>query len=281
MENIVRHLSESLFFQRLGSEELAALAQCGTRFVAPAGVEIIRRGEEGDALFLVLEGAVKVTIPEEPGQEFFIARLSKGSVFGELSLLDCEPRSATVTTEVETTLFMIRRPDFHRLLLCHQGLLAWLLAGLSRRVRESTLVRHQEEVSHRLAGARREVERQRAITNMVAGIADELNAPLGACLTAASMISQWLSACDAAAAGEAKPDWQSEVINAATLLIDNLTRCCSLVQSFSEIPALLRRGGDAVSGGEGLFADPGFDAAGDTVGQKGALGGAQMVNNID
>ena len=47
MENIVRHLSESLFFQRLGSEELAALAQCGTRFVAPAGVEI--RGHVSDA----------------------------------------------------------------------------------------------------------------------------------------------------------------------------------------------------------------------------------------
>ena len=239
MEDVVRHLSESLFFQQLGHEELVALAQCGSRFNAPADVEIIRRGDEGDALFLVLDGGVKVVIPEASGAEFVVARLGKGSIFGELSLLDREPRSATVTTVVASTLFMIRRNDFHRLLLQHQALLAWLLAGLSRRVRESTSARHQEEIGRRLAEAKREVDRHRAITSMVTGIAHELNTPLGVCVTAASMISEWLGQI---AGGPADPagDWYGDVVDATTLLIDNINRCSSLVRSFTEIAALQR-----------------------------------------
>lgn len=239
MEDVVRHLSESLFFQQLGHEELFALAQCGSRFTAPADLEIIRRGEEGDALYLVLDGGVKVTIPEASGAEFVVARLGKGSIFGELSLLDREPRSATVTTVVESTLYMIRRNDFHRLLLQHQALLAWLLAGLSRRVRESTIARHQEEIGRRLAEAQREVDRHRAITNMVTGIAHELNTPLGVCVTAASMISEWLALAEAAR-GDLNADWYGDVVDATSLLIDNINRCSSLVRSFTEIAALQR-----------------------------------------
>ncbi len=239
MEDVVRHLSESLFFQQLGHEELFALAQCGSRFTVAADAEIIRRGEEGDALYLVLEGGVKVTIPESQGVEFVVARLGKGSIFGELSLLDREPRSATVTTVVDSTLFMIRRADFHRLLLQHQGLLAWLLAGLSRRVRESTIARHQEEVERRLAEAKREVDRHRAITSMVTGIAHELNTPLGVCVTAASMISEWLGVVGSGK-GESAIEWYGDVVDATSLLIDNINRCSSLVRSFTEIAALQR-----------------------------------------
>ncbi len=243
MEDIIRHLSESLFFQKLGREELFALAQCGSRFTAPERTEIIRRGEEGDALYLVLEGAVKVTIPEggsaEREEEFVVARLGQGSIFGELSLLDSQPRSATVVTLAETTLFMIRRQDFHRLLLQHEALLAWLLAALSRRVRESTIARHQEDIERRLAEARREVERHRAITSMVTGVAHELNTPLGVCVTAASMISEWLSLAESGQVGT-DSEWYGDIVDATTLLIDNINRCSSLVRTFTEIAALQR-----------------------------------------
>ena len=238
MEDIVRHLSESLFFQQLGHDELCALAHCGSRFTAPAHVEVIRQGEEGDALYLVLDGGVKVTIPEAGG-EFVVARLGKGSIFGELALLDREPRSATVTTVVDSTLFMIRRNEFHRLLLQHQPLLAWLLAGLSRRVRESTVSRHREEVERRLAEAGREIERHRAIAGMVTGVAHELNTPLGVCVTAASMISEWLARVGAGQV-EAAADWYGDLVDATSLLIENINRCGSLVRSFSEIAALQR-----------------------------------------
>ena len=240
MEDIVRHLSESLFFQQLGHDELHALAQCGSRFAAPAGTAIIQQGEEGDALYLVLDGGVKVTISEGGDDEFLVARLGKGSIFGELSLLDREPRSATVTTVVESILFMIRRNDFHRLLLQHQGLLAWLLAGLSRRVRESTMVRHQEDLERRLVAAQREIDRHRAITNMVTGIAHELNAPLGACVTAASMVSQWLASAAGTEQAERDAGWYGDVVNATSRLIEGIDRCSGLVRSFTEIAALQR-----------------------------------------
>ena len=239
MEDVVRHLSESLFFQQLGHEELYALAQCGSRFAAPAETEIIRRGDEGDALYLVLDGGVRVTIPEASGAEFVVARLGRGSIFGELSLLVREPRSATVITVVDSTLFMIRRNDFHRLLLQHQALLAWLLAGLSRRVRESTSARHQDEIGRRLVEAQREIDRHRAITSMVTGIAHELNTPLGVCVTAASMISEWLGTISPALA-EGDAEWFGDVVDATSLLIDNINRCSSLVRSFTEIAALQR-----------------------------------------
>ena len=80
MEDILRHLSETLFFHQLGHDELCALADCGSRFNAPANVEIIRQGEEGDALYLVLDGGVKVTTSADGG-EFVVARLGKNFVF--------------------------------------------------------------------------------------------------------------------------------------------------------------------------------------------------------
>ena len=168
-----------------------------------------------------------------------VARLGKGIIFGERALLDREPRSATVTTVVDSTLFMIRRNEFHRLLLQHQPLLAWTLAGLSRRVRESTLSRHREESERRLAEAGREIARHRAITGMVTGVAHELNTPLGVCVTAASMIREWLAQVGAGKI-EAGADWYGDVVDATSLLIENINRCSSLVRSFSEIAALQR-----------------------------------------
>ena len=63
-------------------------------------------------LYIVIEGAVKIFIPSTDGREVLLAILRTGDVFGEMSLLDDEPRSASATTLDDTEIVSLRRNDF-------------------------------------------------------------------------------------------------------------------------------------------------------------------------
>ncbi len=61
------------------------------------GEVIFHVGDPGDALFIIVGGEVKISLPSEAGDEAILVRLARGDVFGELALLDGAPRSATAT----------------------------------------------------------------------------------------------------------------------------------------------------------------------------------------
>jgi hypothetical protein len=132
LEKLVLLKGVSLFAEVPG-EDLAALVQA-TEEISPTPEEpVIREGEPGDALYVVVRGTVRV---ERGGR--VLARLGAGECFGELSVIDQEPRSATVIPEADTRLLAIAQEDFYELLADHPEMAASVLRVMSRRLRAAS-----------------------------------------------------------------------------------------------------------------------------------------------
>ena len=105
---------------------------------------IFHQGDPGDSLHIVTAGAVKVVLPSAEGEEAIIATLRPGDFFGELSLLDGAPRSATVVALDSAETMALPRTAFLELLDGDPTLRDALLAGLAHELRR--LTSHVEEL---------------------------------------------------------------------------------------------------------------------------------------
>jgi CRP/FNR family transcriptional regulator, cyclic AMP receptor protein len=120
-------------FAGLGGISLEAIAGHAVEVEFAAARPIVRQGEVGTGFFLILSGAARVV---RDGEE--IARLGPGEFFGELSLLDQQPRVATVIADGPTACLAIASWDFERLLEEQPRLAIALLRGVARRLRDVT-----------------------------------------------------------------------------------------------------------------------------------------------
>lgn len=102
------HLTRVDIFAPLSDEEIEKLAQASTNRVFAPGEAIVRKGQEGNSMFVIARGAVKVQIPENDYQKT-INNLKANDFFGEMSLLTGQPRTATVIAEEETEVIQIRK----------------------------------------------------------------------------------------------------------------------------------------------------------------------------
>lgn len=103
----------------------------------PKGSVILFEDDPGDALFVVRAGAVKVVLVAEDGREVILGLLGVGEHFGELSLIDDQPRSAHVIATEESALLVLRRDDFRRRVEANPAVAWSLLTELSRRLRRA------------------------------------------------------------------------------------------------------------------------------------------------
>jgi CRP/FNR family transcriptional regulator, cyclic AMP receptor protein len=110
--------------------QLRAIARISEVIEVTEGTVLARSGEPGEEFYLILDGAARVEISTRKR-----ARLQPGQYFGEMSLLDGGPRSATVVADTPLRLLVIKRGDFATLLREAPELTQSLLATLSRRVR--------------------------------------------------------------------------------------------------------------------------------------------------
>jgi CRP-like cAMP-binding protein len=118
-----------VFPQLNSSEEDEILSEC-TRLAAPAGTAVLRKGEGTGDLYIVSDGVFKV-YEETGGEDFVLALLNRGDVFGELSFLDGSPRSACVRAQTDGVLLRFQRTDFPRLLLKNPYTASRLLFSLA------------------------------------------------------------------------------------------------------------------------------------------------------
>ncbi len=121
----------------LDQTELARFAELTRERTYPRGSVILFEDDPGDALFVVREGRVKVVLIGDDGREVILAILGVGAHFGELSLIDGQPRSAHVIAMDDASLLILRREDFRRR-VNEAPAVAWaMLVELSRRLRRA------------------------------------------------------------------------------------------------------------------------------------------------
>src|SRR5215217_864014 len=124
-------------FTRLSADELVRFAEVTREKHYPKGSVILFEDDPGDSLFVVRDGRVKVVLVAEDGREVILGVLGVGEHFGELSLIDDQPRSAHVISMEDSTLLVLRRDDFRRRVQ-ETPEVAWsLLIELSRRLRRA------------------------------------------------------------------------------------------------------------------------------------------------
>lgn len=135
---IADYLGVSPVFAPLGAPERVALAgRMRSRHFQKNEV-VFHRDDPAAHVYLIATGTVKISVPEENGQEVVVALARGGDVFGEISLFDDGPRSATVTALTETTVFALANQEFRQVLERNPGAMRALLALLAKRIRHST-----------------------------------------------------------------------------------------------------------------------------------------------
>ncbi len=119
-------------FSQIPGEDLAAVALISTEEQRDQGDEIFAEGEAGDALYLVIDGKVRVHKADR-----VIAELGERECFGEMAILDPAPRSATVTAVIATSLLRIAREDFQEIMVEKPEIAQGIIQVLTRRLRDA------------------------------------------------------------------------------------------------------------------------------------------------
>jgi CRP/FNR family transcriptional regulator, cyclic AMP receptor protein len=130
----VNLLAEVPLFAGLSRRHLGHVAKiASSKRFAPGGA-MVRVGEPADAFYVILDGRVRV---ETPGRGI---ELKSGDFFGEMALLDGEPRSATIVTLTEVFAMIIPRAKFLKLLESEPKIALSIMATLTRRLRDAQAV---------------------------------------------------------------------------------------------------------------------------------------------
>ncbi len=131
-------LRESCLFAHAQEDALTDLASQLRRRRFRRNETIFHQGDPGDALHIVDSGAVKIVLPSLDGEEAIIATLRRGDFFGELSLLDGAPRSASAVAVEPSETWTLSRELLLSMLDRDVALRESLLAGVARELRRIT-----------------------------------------------------------------------------------------------------------------------------------------------
>jgi len=101
------------------------------------GETIVEQGKVSNSLFIILNGRARVLMTERKGREVILATLREGDYIGEMSLIDSESHSATVSAEIMTDVLILGREDFMRCLEGSRSMAMAVIHGLIHRLRSA------------------------------------------------------------------------------------------------------------------------------------------------
>ena len=133
-ESVIR---SAPLFSALSDEEAASLRASMTLVKVTKGHTLFKEGEEGDRLFVVLDGKLKLGKSSPDGRENLQEILGPGEMFGELSLFDPGPRTATATAITDAKLLMLPHEKVLDLITLQPAVSLELLRRLAQRLRDS------------------------------------------------------------------------------------------------------------------------------------------------
>jgi CRP/FNR family transcriptional regulator len=137
MERAEEQLSSLPLLARLPTEDVRALASRARLQTFREGGALVREGEAGDSLHVIVSGAVRISVSSSEGEEATVAALGPGDCIGEFSIFDRLPRSATATATQKTQTFVVTRDDFSTWLQSRPHAAMALLETMSLRLRRT------------------------------------------------------------------------------------------------------------------------------------------------
>ncbi|HYL91110.1 MAG TPA: cyclic nucleotide-binding domain-containing protein [Burkholderiales bacterium] len=124
-------------FASFPEDQLRMLTTMVTRRSAARSTTIMAGGDATDSLYIVLSGRLKVMMSDSDGKEVILSILGPGEFFGEMGLIDDEPRSASVVTIEPCELLAIAKRDFKKCLMENNEMAMAVMRGLVKRLREA------------------------------------------------------------------------------------------------------------------------------------------------
>jgi CRP-like cAMP-binding protein len=136
--NVLDHFERIPLFSEVSKKGLRAIVAAADEISVREGRDLVREGEHGRELYVIVDGTVRVT---RKGRK--VATMGPGDFFGELALISGAPRSATVTTETDATVMVLDPRRFDVVLDREPQVLRAVLATMADRLRAS-----ERSVSH-------------------------------------------------------------------------------------------------------------------------------------
>lgn len=132
-------LNRVVLFRNMPTELLRELGLRLRPVSYRAHTDIFHAGDEGATMYIIMRGAVKIFVPALDGREVVLAVHRDSDLFGEMALLDDEPRSASASTMADTEMLTLNRGDFLEVLDEHPAALRAIIDVLVERLRATNL----------------------------------------------------------------------------------------------------------------------------------------------
>ncbi|GAB4300144.1 MAG: hypothetical protein Kow0090_15590 [Myxococcota bacterium] len=121
-------------FKKIPAEDLSRVAHISQEVNFEKGETLIKQGDDGDCLYLILQGNVKVLVNDKE-----VAQLGEKSAVGEMAILDNEPRSASVIAATPVSALRIDQEDFYQLMSEKSDIAYGIIQVLIHRLREANI----------------------------------------------------------------------------------------------------------------------------------------------
>lgn len=133
----IKQLDGIPFFALLDEDDRRAVAEVVDYHTLSAGENLFQTGDPGESLFIVRSGQVELYIRDTAGQKIVLTIAEGGDLFGELSLLDSEPRTATAVALTDSGLLVLDRDDLRLLFKRNPDTALHMLAGMGKMTRKA------------------------------------------------------------------------------------------------------------------------------------------------
>ncbi|MBI5898919.1 MAG: Crp/Fnr family transcriptional regulator [Rhodocyclales bacterium] len=122
-------------FETLDDECLKPLMRVAMLRAIPRHTVVLNAGDSTDNIYFVLSGSLKVQVSDEDGREVILSKLGPGELFGEMGVLDENPRSATVLAVEPSQLVVMGKADFKQCLIDNPDVSLFIMRNLTKRLR--------------------------------------------------------------------------------------------------------------------------------------------------
>ncbi|GAB6095713.1 Crp/Fnr family transcriptional regulator [Desulfatiferula olefinivorans] len=137
MNDLTKVFKQIPLFASLSPEALGKLSRVVRPRSLKAGEVLFFKGDDGEAMYIIRSGTIKIVLPSVVGEEIIVTLLSDNDFFGAMAMLDGMPRSADAVSITPSEIFVLGRNDFLSILQSDINALKTILCDLSRMIRKT------------------------------------------------------------------------------------------------------------------------------------------------